>query len=172
MIVTPAGTTHSYVVLGDEDAKVVCVDAPGAGQARLAPPGWVGLPAAGLHVPVVARFDDQPLLVEAEHRAAREGELLALGRDERRPPLDRAAVALLDGLAEAHVLGPGLRILPARVGDRRLRLAEGRGAEEAVGGVEGGGGIRVVRLPGDLVAVGPALGEAPRLDSNRAGLAG
>jgi len=28
VIVTPAGTAHSYVVLGDEDAKVVCVDAP------------------------------------------------------------------------------------------------------------------------------------------------
>jgi quercetin dioxygenase-like cupin family protein len=28
VIVTPAGTAHSYVVLGDQDAKVVCVDAP------------------------------------------------------------------------------------------------------------------------------------------------
>ena len=28
VIVTPAGTAHSYVVLGDEDATVVCVDAP------------------------------------------------------------------------------------------------------------------------------------------------
>ena len=28
VIVTPAGIAHSYVVLGDEDATVVCVDAP------------------------------------------------------------------------------------------------------------------------------------------------
>jgi quercetin dioxygenase-like cupin family protein len=28
VIVTPAGVAHSYVVLGDEDATVVCVDAP------------------------------------------------------------------------------------------------------------------------------------------------
>jgi quercetin dioxygenase-like cupin family protein len=28
VIVTPAGVAHSYVVLGDEDARVVCVDAP------------------------------------------------------------------------------------------------------------------------------------------------
>jgi quercetin dioxygenase-like cupin family protein len=28
VIVTPAGTAHSYEVLGDEPARVVCVDAP------------------------------------------------------------------------------------------------------------------------------------------------
>ncbi len=28
VIVTPAGVAHSYKVLGDEDAKVICVDAP------------------------------------------------------------------------------------------------------------------------------------------------
>jgi quercetin dioxygenase-like cupin family protein len=28
VIVTPAGVAHSYSVLGDEDAKVICVDAP------------------------------------------------------------------------------------------------------------------------------------------------
>ena len=28
VIVTPAGTSHSYQVLGDEDACVVCVDSP------------------------------------------------------------------------------------------------------------------------------------------------
>jgi mannose-6-phosphate isomerase-like protein (cupin superfamily) len=28
VIVTPAGVSHSYRVLGDEDATVVCVDAP------------------------------------------------------------------------------------------------------------------------------------------------
>ena len=28
VIVTPAGTSHSYQVLGDEDARVVCVDSP------------------------------------------------------------------------------------------------------------------------------------------------
>jgi quercetin dioxygenase-like cupin family protein len=28
VIVTPAGVAHSYVVLGDEDARVVCVDSP------------------------------------------------------------------------------------------------------------------------------------------------
>ena len=28
VIVTPAGVAHSYEVLGDEDARVVCVDSP------------------------------------------------------------------------------------------------------------------------------------------------
>jgi quercetin dioxygenase-like cupin family protein len=28
VIVTPAGTPHSYEVLGDEDARVVCIDSP------------------------------------------------------------------------------------------------------------------------------------------------
>jgi quercetin dioxygenase-like cupin family protein len=28
VIVTPAGVAHGYEVLGDEDAKVVCVDSP------------------------------------------------------------------------------------------------------------------------------------------------
>jgi mannose-6-phosphate isomerase-like protein (cupin superfamily) len=28
VIVTPAGVAHSYEVLGDEPAKVVCVDSP------------------------------------------------------------------------------------------------------------------------------------------------
>jgi mannose-6-phosphate isomerase-like protein (cupin superfamily) len=28
VIVTPAGTAHSYEVLGDEPARVVCVDSP------------------------------------------------------------------------------------------------------------------------------------------------
>jgi len=28
VIVTPAGVAHSYSVLGDEDARVVCVDSP------------------------------------------------------------------------------------------------------------------------------------------------
>jgi quercetin dioxygenase-like cupin family protein len=28
VIVTPAGTAHSYAVLGDEPARVVCVDSP------------------------------------------------------------------------------------------------------------------------------------------------
>jgi quercetin dioxygenase-like cupin family protein len=28
VIVTPAGTAHSYEVLGDEDARVVCIDSP------------------------------------------------------------------------------------------------------------------------------------------------
>jgi quercetin dioxygenase-like cupin family protein len=28
VIVTPAGVSHSYQVLGDEDARVVCVDSP------------------------------------------------------------------------------------------------------------------------------------------------
>lgn len=28
VIVTPAGVDHSYEVLGDEDAKVICVEAP------------------------------------------------------------------------------------------------------------------------------------------------
>jgi quercetin dioxygenase-like cupin family protein len=28
VIVTPAGISHSYTVLGDEDARVVCVDSP------------------------------------------------------------------------------------------------------------------------------------------------
>jgi mannose-6-phosphate isomerase-like protein (cupin superfamily) len=28
VIVTPAGTAHSYEVLGDESARVVCIDSP------------------------------------------------------------------------------------------------------------------------------------------------
>ena len=28
VIVTPAGTAHAYEVLGDEPARVVCVDSP------------------------------------------------------------------------------------------------------------------------------------------------
>jgi quercetin dioxygenase-like cupin family protein len=28
VIITPAGTPHSYVVVGNEDAQVVCVDSP------------------------------------------------------------------------------------------------------------------------------------------------
>ena len=28
VIVTPAGTAHSYEVLGDEPARVVCIDSP------------------------------------------------------------------------------------------------------------------------------------------------
>ena len=28
VIVTAAGTPHSYVVIGDEDATVICVEAP------------------------------------------------------------------------------------------------------------------------------------------------
>ena len=34
VIVTPAGTPHSYEVLGDEPARVVCIDSP----PRLKPP--------------------------------------------------------------------------------------------------------------------------------------
>src|SRR4029079_10220831 len=102
--------------------------APALGRGRLA--------AARLHVPVVPRLDDEALLVEAEHRAARDRLLLPVGKHERRPPLDRGPIARLDRLPEAHVLGPRLWVDPRRVVDGRLRVSERRRAEDAVVAVQ------------------------------------
>src|SRR5439155_360543 len=81
-----------------------------------------------------------------------------LGRDECRPPLDGRAVALLDRLAEVDVARLRLGKDAPRVLERRLGLTERRRAEDAVLGVQRRGGIRVVGLPRELVAVGPASG--------------
>src|SRR5262249_18354954 len=130
---------------------------PPARRARASPPpGLVRLAPAGLEVPVVARLSHESLLVEAEHRAPRERLLLAVRENERRPPLDRGPVALLDGLAEPHVLGWGLRKHPRRVGERRLGLAKRRRAEDAIRRIQRGRRSGVVRLPRGAVAVGPA----------------
>jgi hypothetical protein len=86
-------------------------------------------------VPVVAGFDYEALVVEAEHGAARDRLLAPIRQDQGRPPLDGGALVLLDRLAEVDVLGPRFGKDAPRVLDRRLRLAERRGAEDAVGRV-------------------------------------
>src|SRR5262249_48947073 len=116
--------------------------------------------SARLEVPVVPRLDDEPLVVEAQHRATGDRLLLAARQDEDRPPFDGRPIAFLDGLAEADILCAHLGEDPRRVREGRLRPAERRRAEDAVVAVEGGRGGRVSGLPRDAVGLGPAPGEA------------
>ena len=74
VIVTPAGVAHSYKVLGDEDAKVICVDAPVQAQA-----GVVKIVGLGGSRPRVAEPGRAPPSRSRElERPARDTELLDL----------------------------------------------------------------------------------------------
>src|SRR5918996_4352887 len=75
---------------------------------------------------------------EADHGDARERRIRPIAAAQHRPVLDRRPRAAGHGLAEPELdeLLVLVREGPARVLRRRLRLAEGMGAEDDVLGVE------------------------------------